>query len=357
MRSSYALRLFLKRLDRPPLDMRKEKPAACQKSGQDTWQATCRLCPRGCGAPRKEGAKPSAAFCGEGSGLRLAWAGLHFGEEPPIAGAGGSGAVFVTGCNLRCPFCQNWQISREGMGRPVSAEEFAAICIALEDAGAENVNIVTGSHAIPLIADGLKEARKRGLKIPVVWNSSAYESVASLKLLEGLVSIWLPDFKTMDADFAGAVLHARDYPERTAEAILYMAASSPLEYAAGKDGKTQALKSGVIMRHLALPARLEDTERVLRWFKRNLEGCALLSLMTQYTPVPAAGASSLPNRFTSGDEYARLVEMLEAINIEEGFLQELNPDDEWLPDFSERQPFSSALAKPVWCWKEGFAGI
>ena len=159
----------------------------------ESWKAACTLCPRGCGAARGA-AGGKAAFCGEGSQLRLAWAGLHFGEEPLITGAGGSGAVFVTGCSLRCPFCQNWQISHKGMGRPVSAEEFASICLALEKAGAENTNIVTGSHVIPLVADGLKAARDRGLKLPVVRNSSAYESVGSLRLLEGLVSVWLPDF-------------------------------------------------------------------------------------------------------------------------------------------------------------------
>ena len=314
----------------------------------------CRLCPRACGAPRTQGEASPAAFCGEGAALRVAWAGLHFGEEPPITGAGGSGAVFITGCNLRCPFCQNWQISREGMGAPVSSEDFASICLALENEGAENINIVTGSHAIPLIARGLTRARERGLKIPVVWNSSSYESVSSLRLLEGLVSVWLPDFKTMDAGFAGQAFRARDYPERAGEAISFMAQLSPLEYGAGRDGKTQVLKGGVIMRHLALPGRLEDTGRVLSWFKQRLDGRALLSLMTQYTPVPAAGAAPLPSRFTSGEEYDELVALLRGLNIEEGFLQELMPDSEWLPDFSRTQPFSSSLARPVWHWRDGF---
>ncbi len=324
------------------------------------WQAACTLCPRKCGIPRRaDSAHGASAFCGEGAALRLAWAGLHFGEEPLITGAGGSGTVFVTGCNLRCPFCQNWQISRSEMGAPVSCADFASICLALQKAGAENINIVTGSHAIPLIADGLKEARDEGLSIPVLWNSSAYESVDSLRLLEGLVSVWLPDFKTMDSDFATVVFRARDYPKRAAEAVSFMAEASPLEHGLSRDSKAQTLKSGVIMRHLSLPGRLEDTERVLRWYKENLDGRALLSLMTQYTPVhppsgQANGAAPLPDRFTSEEEYGHLVEMLDTLNIEEGFLQELSPDSEWLPDFSERQPFSSSLAKPVWHWRNGF---
>ncbi len=240
------------------------------------------------------------------------------------------------------------------MGAAVSAEEFASICLALERAGAENINIVTGSHAIPLIAEGLKEARDEGLKLSVLWNSSAYESVSSLKLLKGLVSVWLPDFKTMDADFALSAFSARDYPARAAEAISFMAETSPLEYGTGRNGKAQTLSSGVLMRHLALPGRLEDTERVLRWYKENLDGRALLSLMTQYTPVPASGKTPLPERFTSEAEYRQLVKLLDALNIEEGFLQELNQDTEWLPDFSRVQVFSSSLSKPIWHWLEGF---
>lgn len=317
---------------------------------ESSWDISCRLCPRECGARRGR----SATFCGEGLELRLAWAGLHFGEEPLVAGAGGSGAVFVTGCSLRCPFCQNWQISREGMGTAVSRKDFALICLALQSAGAENINIVTGSHAIPMIADGLREARDLGLEIPILWNSSAYESAKSLALLGGLVSAWLPDFKTADAAFAAAAFGARDYPERAKEAISFMAETSPLALKEGSCGNAQALASGVIMRHLALPGRLEDTWRVLRWYKENLDGRALLSLMTQYTPVAAGERPPFPQRFTSEGEYCRLVEMLEELNIEEGFLQELEPGDEWLPDFSRAQPFSSALSKPVWHWREGF---
>lgn len=324
----------------------------CSGFTPDRWLSACSLCPRACGASRAEAA--ASAFCGEAADLRLAWAGLHFGEEPPVTGAGGSGTVFVTGCNLRCSFCQNRQISQEGMGAPVSRSAFAGICLALEKAGAENINIVTGSHAVPALADGLREARERGLSVPVLWNSSAYESVDTLRRLEGLVSVWLPDFKSMDADFSAAVFRARDYPQRAAEALLYMAETSPLSSGPARSGSTEVLRSGVIVRHLALPGRLADTESVLRWYKENLDGRALLSLMTQYTPIPGSPAVPFPDRFTEQEEYGSLLALLEQLDIGDGFLQELNPDDEWLPDFSREQPFSSDLARPVWHWKTGF---
>ncbi len=323
--------------------------------GTGTWQESCTLCPRNCAAARN--GNPTGAFCGETDGLRLSWAGLHFGEEPPVTGQGGSGTVFVTGCNLRCSFCQNYQISREGMGKAVSKKDFASICLALEKAGAENINIVTGSHSVPYLAEGLREAREQGLSIPVLWNSSAYESTGVLKLLEGLVTVWLPDFKSSDPDFSAEVFRARDYPEKAAEAILYMTDTSPMVF-----NERGLLQSGVIMRHLSLPGRLKDTGEILRWFKDNLDGRALLSLMTQYTPVPAAekklwGKEPFPQRYTEENEYDALLEMLDSLQIDNGFLQELNPDSEWLPDFSRTQPFSSSLAKPVWHWKQGFTAI
>jgi Uncharacterized Fe-S protein PflX, homolog of pyruvate formate lyase activating proteins len=318
---------------------------------------SCRLCPKNCGVDRNAGQR---GFCGETDRLRLSWAGLHFGEEPPVTGRGGSGTIFVTGCNLRCKFCQNWQISQDGMGREVDSSEFADICLALESMGAENINIVTGSHAIPAIASGLRAARSRALAIPVLWNSSAYETPEALALLEGLVTVWLPDLKTLNQELSGSVFHAADYPKAAKRAIRYMAGLSPLEIEHPDDESCPAGKivSGVIVRHLALPGRLADTELVLRWFAEHLEGRALLSLMTQYTPVPnsphAAGMDAFPDRLLDHSEYDRLTGLLEELGIDNGFYQELVEDTDWLPDFNRTQPFSSKLARPVWHWKHGF---
>jgi putative pyruvate formate lyase activating enzyme len=313
----------------------------------------CRICPKNCGAPRNRGA---AGYCGETADLRLAGACLHFGEEPPLTGRGGSGTVFVTGCNLRCPFCQNYQISQSGMGRAVSIEEFARICLALLDGGAENINIVTGSHAVPALAEGIRAAKKAGLHIPVCWNSSGYESVPSLAMLDGLVDIWLPDLKTLNPRMAQTLFSAPDYPQVAKEAIRYMLDSAPLCMTA--EG---SMKQGVIVRHLFLPGCLEDTIQVLDWLKKNLTRRGYVSLMTQYTPVPAAagleqcGPPGLPgfeNRLVSQEESQGLTTLLEAYNFEHLFYQELTQDTDWLPDFSRRQPFSNVLAKPVWHWKD-----
>ncbi|MDR0663720.1 MAG: radical SAM protein, partial [Spirochaetaceae bacterium] len=270
--------------------------------------APCGLCPRRCAAP-------AAAYCGGGGALRLASATIHHGEEPPITGLGGSGTVFVTGCNLRCVFCQNRQISHQGLGQAVSAGEFAEICLALERRGAENINIVTGSHAVPAIVEGLRRARASGLKIPCLWNSSAYESVEMLDMLKDVVDMYLPDLKTLDENIAASFFNAPNYPRYAREAIIKM--------------MDMAGKHRVIIRHLLLPGFLESTREVLRWFARNAGGRALLSLMTQYTPIPAAPEDSAkaPRRFVSREEYETALGWLTEFGIEDGFYQQLETGD------------------------------
>ena len=267
--------------------------------------------------------------------MRLAFAGLHRGEEPPLSGGGGSGTVFVSGCNLGCALCQNWQISgrKNRLGRPVSTDEFAAICLALQKRGAENVNIVTGSHAVPAIVQGLAAAKTAGLAIPVLWNSSAYENVAALKLLAGSIDVFLPDLKTLDAGLSAKFFNAPDYPQAADRAIRWMIDES---------GKP------VIIRHLILPGFLDSTRQVLRWVAENAIGRnAQLSLMSQYTPIPESGENG-PKRFVSRKEYDTVIEWLEEFSIEEGFCQELHTGNEWLPDFTRINPFLSRISVPVW---------
>jgi putative pyruvate formate lyase activating enzyme len=323
----------------------------------ETEYESCAICPRACGVNRNKGER---GFCGETAELRVAWAGLHFGEEPPITGKGGSGTIFITGCNLRCKFCQNYQISQDGMGRAVSASEFAEIALALERIGAENINVVTGSHAIPAIATGLRAARARGLSVPILWNSSAYENPEALDLLDGLVTAWLPDLKTLNPGLAESVFQAADYPKAAKRAIRHMVEKSPLVIKRPDDATYPSGKliSGVIVRHLALPGRLGDSELVLTWFAEHLDGRAILSLMTQYTPVPKSSHSAeidaFPDRPFDRAEYDALMALVEKLDIDTGFYQELVEDTEWLPDFNRTQPFSSALARPVWHWTTGF---
>ena len=334
----------------------------------------CLQCPRKCGVNRNE----ALGFCKEPSDIRIAVACLHFGEEPLITVHGGSGTIFLTGCNLRCAFCQNYQISQQGMGANVSKEEFAEICLKLEEAGAENINLVTGSHHIPAIARGLEEARKQGLTLPVCWNSSGYDSVESLKLLEGLVTIWLPDLKTLSPELSKSLCAAEDYPEKAKEAVKWMIDHNPLKLVSvkkevpdstsGKPGKIvekDKILQGVIVRHLFLPGRFFETADVLQWLKENADGKAIISLMSQYTPVPFKGSeeelskrkkslSSIENRLVNESEDRDLRDLIEAYDFDYLFYQDLCTDTEWLPDFERKQPFSYKLAKPVWHFKYGF---
>jgi putative pyruvate formate lyase activating enzyme len=327
------------------------------------FYAACRLCPRDCLVSRAAGER---GFCGETAALRIASASLHAGEEPPLTGDKGSGTIFVTGCNVGCRFCQNFQISQKGMGRAVTQAEFAEMCRELQRRGAANINIVTGSHAIPAIAEGLQTAREAGLTLPVLWNSSAYETTKALALLDGggehsgcvrgggkhrLVDIWLPDLKTLDGEVAKRYLTAPDYPATAVKAIRFMMDRAPLEWQ-GVPFES-ALLRGVIIRHLVLPGELASTREVLRWFAENARGRALLSLMTQYTPVQAAKNAPIPDTYLGARENAAVLEMLSEFAIDEGFVQESVQDDSWLPDFDKINPFSSTLSVPVWHWKHG----
>jgi putative pyruvate formate lyase activating enzyme len=283
----------------------------------------CRLCPRDCGANRNLGER---GFCGESAGLRLAAAGLHFGEEPPITGAGGSGTIFVTGCNLRCSFCQNYQISQAGLGSEVTPAGFADICLQLQNAGAENINIVTGSHAVPGIIAGLEAAKAGGLRIPVLWNCSSYENAGTLALLNPHIDTYLPDLKTLNPDTAGTLFAAPDYPEKASAALEYLLST----------GKP------LLIRHLVLPGLLEDTREVLRWFAEKAAGRAQLSVMTQYTPVNRKlnTGMRLAPRYVNESEYAAVLAMLEEFGIEDGFYQELETGSDWTNRPTERNHFS-----------------
>ena len=300
----------------------------------------CKLCPRNCGVDRLSG---ETGFCGESAHLRIGAAVIHRGEEPPLVGTGGSGTIFISGCGLGCIFCQNYQISQgrgtgASLGKTVSVETFAEICLKLRDNGAENINIVTGSHAIPYIVEGIIAAKNMGLQIPVLWNSSAYETTEALELLRDHVDIYLPDLKTLDNETAKKFFNAPDYPSAAASAILKMI-----------DMTDKKSCEKVIIRHLILPGCLESTRQVLRWFADNAGGRAMLSLMTQYTPIPGREQTA-PGRYLKKEEYETVLGWLEDFQIEDGFCQELVTGNDWLPDFKRSNPFSSELSVPVWHW-------
>jgi len=296
----------------------------------------CRLCPRDCNVNRNAG---ETGYCGENSQLRFGYAGLHSGEEPPLKGTNGSGTIFVSGCNLRCYFCQNWQVSggvsnKNVLGRVVSTEDFISICLELQEKGAANINFVTGSHVVPAIIQNLEAAKKSGLKIPILWNSSAYENIKTLELLDGIVDIWLPDLKTLDSVLAEKIFNAGDYPKIASEAILWMIKNKP---------------GMVFIRHLIFPGFLESTRTVLHWFAENAAG-GQISVMTQYTPINIPGGNNtlMPERYVNEQEYETVIGWLEEFGIEEGFCQELDTGSDWLPDFNRKNPYSSELSVPVW---------
>lgn len=322
---------------------------------------SCTLCPRCCSVNRTAG---QTGFCKETADLKIASACLHFGEEPPLTGRGGSGTIFISGCNLGCGFCQNYQISREGMGKIVDCEEFCRICSALEQAGAENINIVTGSHAIPAIASFLTQAKKEGLGIPVCWNSSAYESVDAIDMLAPVTDIWLPDLKAFGSAASEALLGTGDYARTAKKAIRHMIELAPLRFEPVKTRSPQSAEntesaekmvSGVIVRHLIMPGCLDNTVKVLDWLKEHADGKACISLMSQYTPVAQNGSPrNFPDRFINRDEFEYIKQLIHDYDFDYLFYQELENDDSWLPDFNRVQPFSNSLATPVWHWKNGF---
>lgn len=287
--------------------------------------SSCSLCPRRCGADRAAG---QTGFCGAPEAPVVARAAPHFGEEPCISGTRGSGAVFFAGCNLRCVFCQNYALSRNQLGREITVQRLRDIFLELRDQGVHNINLVTPSHdarAIAQALDGLE------LGIPVVWNSSGYESVETLRMLEGLVQIYLPDLKYADAALATRYSAAPDYPETARAAILEMfRQTGPLRM----DGDG-LLQSGVLIRHLILPEQGDNSRRVIDWVSDTFEpGDVLFSLMSQYTPMGELAAFPELQHTVSPALNAAIYAHLLDSRIEDGFYQELEAaTGELIPKF------------------------
>ena len=280
---------------------------------------------------------------------------LHGGEEPPVSGEKGSGTVFFTGCTLQCSFCQNHQISRNKMGEKVSADELAEIFLKLQDKGAENINLVTGTHFIPSVTAALEKARKGGLVIPALWNTSGYETEESVDMLSEQIDLFLPDYKTPDPVFSSEFFNAPDYPDAVFKAVSRMCIHKKTDFSVFATGKM--IKQGVIIRHLVMPGYLESTEKFLEIYSENFSDRAILSLMFQYSPAAAGGGDRNPSRSVSETESDRVYELLDFYDIENGFIQELENDNNWVPDFSRKMPFPGAAEKnALWHWKKGFIG-
>lgn len=293
----------------------------------ETLMKNCRLCPRNCGADRSSGKK---GYCGAGAEILVARAALHMWEEPCISGSEGSGAVFFSGCSLGCVFCQNRSISRGERGEKISAERLAQIMLELQDQKANNINLVTAGHFVPQIAAALALAKEQGLRIPVVYNSSGYEKAETLGMLSGLVDVYLPDFKYMDPELAAAYSRAPDYVETAKAALREMVSQTGLPMFDERGMITR----GVIVRHLLLPGHVADSRRVVEYLFKTYGNRIYISLMNQYTPMPAVAADPLLSRKVTKREYDRLVDYALSLGVEQGFIQEGETAKEsFIPEF------------------------
>lgn len=272
----------------------------------------CKLCPRACGADRTR----TRGLCGANDRIEAARASLHLWEEPPISGKHGSGTVFFSHCSLGCVFCQNRQISRrDGFGKPLSSEELAQTFLSLEKQGAHNINLVTGAHYVPQIIQALSLARSSGLHLPVVYNSSGYECLETLRLLEGYVDIYLPDYKYYSSYYASRYSHTEDYREIAVAAITEMIRQT----GAPQFDDNGLLTRGTIIRHLMLPGLASDTAQVLRDIATRFGDIALVSLMRQYTPFDMQDWPEL-NRTITDNEYIEACELFHSLGLG-GFFQ------------------------------------
>ena len=275
----------------------------------------CTLCPRKCHADRKIG---GTGYCRMSANLTVAKAYKHMWEEPCITGKYGSGTVFFSGCNLGCLFCQNCEISHENKGLAVTASVLAESFLKLQSENASNINLVTGVCHIPLIVNALIMAKKDGLTIPVVYNSSGYESAESLKLLNGLVDIYMPDFKYMSEELSLSYSKASDYPEIARKAIAEMySQTGPVVM--DDEG---LMKKGVLVRHLVLPGAVSDSKKILRYLHETYGDNIYISIMNQYTPMPSVADHPVLSRKVTEEEYARVLDFADKIGIEKGFVQE-----------------------------------
>ena len=286
----------------------------------------CDLCPRRCGVNRYR----TTGTCGAGAEVTVAKAFLHQWEEPCISGERGSGTVFFTHCNLRCLYCQNYSISHQGVGKCITVERLADIFLELQDKGAHNVNLVTPTPYTPHVAQAITLARQRSLRVPVVHNNGGYESVATLRQLEGLVDVYLPDLKYHDSRLSRMWSGAPDYFERAAESIREMLRQVGVPVLDG-DGM---LVRGLMIRHLTLPGALDDSKRVVDWVLDNLPREVYLNLMSQYTPLGEASAHPALTGCVPRAQYDALVEYAMERGLDNGFIQDTDSaGPEYVPVF------------------------
>ena len=289
----------------------------------------CNLCPRHCNINRHE----TVGFCKASDTLKIARADLHYFEEPCISGDKGSGTIFFTYCNLKCVFCQNYEISSDNIGKEITIERFSEICLNLQNKGALNINLVTPTHYIPLIKEGLKLAKLKGLTIPIVYNTSSYETTDSLKLLDGLIDIYLPDFKYYNDDIAIKYSSAPNYVNVCKDAIaeMYRQVGKPVFDDNG------IMKKGVIVRHLLLPNMEDDSKKIIEYLYNTYKDNIYMSIMNQYTPMKKLKYEEL-NHTINNDIYDEVINYAYDLGIRNAFIQEGETQKKsFIPDFKNQE--------------------
>ena len=287
----------------------------------------CLLCPRKCGINRRTG---QTGVCGVSSEIKVARAALHYWEEPCISGKRGSGAVFFSGCSLHCVFCQNREISDGKEGKVISKERLSDIFMELAGKGANNINLVTPGQYIPDIVWAVNDAKSRGMKLPIIYNTSGYENVTELKLLEGIVDVYLPDFKYMDSTLSARYSRAKDYPSVAKQALSEMVRQQPDVVI---DDATGLILKGVIVRQLLLPGHVNDAKAVLKYLYDTYHDHVYISMMSQFTPIALEDYPEI-NRTVTKREYERLVNYALEIGITNAFIQEGDvAKDSFIPAF------------------------
>lgn len=287
----------------------------------------CLLCPRKCGINRSTG---QTGVCGVSAEIRVARAALHYWEEPCISGKKGSGAVFFSGCSLHCVFCQNREISDGKAGKVISKERLSDIFIELAGKGANNINLVTPGQYIPDIVWAVNDARSRGMKLPIVYNTSGYENVTELKLLDGIVDVYLPDFKYMDSALSAKYSRAKDYPSVAKQALSEMVRQQPDVVI---DDATGLIQRGVIVRQLLLPGHVNDAKAILKYLHDTYQNSIYISMMSQFTPIALKDYPEI-NRTVTRREYERLIDYAIKIGITNAFIQEGDvAKDSFIPAF------------------------
>lgn len=300
-----------KSMEYEPVYLKTEQIGKLKKTEAELWNIleSCQCCPRRCCVNRLRGEK---GVCSSTAELKVHTASLHFGEEKPLVGRGGSGTVFFSNCNLLCCFCQNWEINHRGDGNYINHDQLAYMMLELQKRGAHNINLVTPTHVIPHIVKALRIAAARGLRLPLVYNTSAYDNIEVIRMLDGIVDIYLPDFKYQDGKLAGKYSSgASDYPEVAAAVIKEMHRQVGILQV----DASGIARRGLIIRHLVMPENIAGTDRFVQWVAQELSPDTYVNIMEQYRPEHKAFDYQEISRRITNAEYSKAIQWAKAASL------------------------------------------